>query len=377
MRAERADQAGTCPVLTWRRGWHRLRKKTWVWTEPGNLWAGLGLLIDRLIQHLGVCYIIKENRFLLENTPAPQNRRIPAIGGARGYANGQLATPSAQHIGQTLRKAVPCPDTPIQLPIAMTIRDIATVLEGWAPPPVAESYDNVGLLCGHPDQPVSGVLINLDATEAVVDEAIARGLNLVVAHHPIWFSGRKRLNGEDYVSRTIIKAIKHDIALYACHTNLDNVRDGVNHMMAQRLGLVDTQFLRPKADPTYGSGLIGQLPQPLPKADFLQQVKAVFQCGGIRYADAPLTQVQRVALCGGAGSFLTHDALAQKADALVTADITYHKFFDNEEQMLLLDIGHYESEQYTSELIASYLSNNFPNFAVHLSEVRTNPVQYL
>jgi dinuclear metal center YbgI/SA1388 family protein len=261
--------------------------------------------------------------------------------------------------------------------IPMTIREIAQALETWAPLSAAEGYDNVGLLTGHPDQAVTGILVNLDATEAVVEEAIARGINLVITHHPIWFTGRKRLTGEDYVSRTLIKAIQHGIALYACHTNLDNVRDGVNHMMAQRLGLVDTQFLRAKADPTYGSGLIGQLPQAMEKSAFLQQVKDTFQCGGIRYADAPLTHVERVAVCGGAGSFLTLDALAQGAHALITADITYHKFFDQDNRMLLLDIGHYESEQYTSELIVSYLSNKFANFAVHLSAVRTNPVKYV
>ena len=258
----------------------------------------------------------------------------------------------------------------------MQIQDITTALETWAPPPVAESYDNVGLLTGHPDTEATGVLINLDATEAVVDEAIEKGVNLIVAHHPIWFTGRKRLNGEDYVSRTIIKAIKNDIALYACHTNLDNVRDGVNHQIAQKLGLEQTEFLRPKVDPTYGSGLIGHLPEALDKERFLSKVKNVFRCGGIRYADAPLEKIQRIAVCGGAGSFLTADALAAEADALVTADITYHKFFDNENRLLLLDIGHYESEQFTSELLAGFLSEKFANFAVHLSDIRTNPVRY-
>lgn len=259
----------------------------------------------------------------------------------------------------------------------MTIQDIANVLEAWAPPDVAESYDNVGLLVGNPNDRVSGVLVSLDTTEAVVDEAIKRDTSLIVSHHPIWFGGRTRLNGDDYVSRTILKAIRHGIGLYACHTNLDNVRDGVNHMIAQRLGIQATAFLRPKADPSHGSGLIGELASPMPKDEFLLHVKETFRCGGIRYADAPLTHVQRVAVCGGAGSFLTGDALAQSADALVTADITYHKFFDSEGRMLLLDIGHFESEQFTSDLIVSHLSNKFPNFAVHLSEVRTNPVSYL
>ncbi len=135
--------------------------------------------------------------------------------------------------------------------------------------------------------------------------------------------------------------------------------------------------MRPKPDPTYGAGLIGRLAEPMEKGDFLRLVKETFECGGIRYADAPLDRISRVAVCGGAGSFLSRDALAHGADALVTADITYHKFFDNEGRLLLLDIGHYESEQYTSELIVSYLSNIFANFAVHLSKVQTNPVRYI
>jgi dinuclear metal center YbgI/SA1388 family protein len=261
------------------------------------------------------------------------------------------------------------------------VKQIAAALESWAPPPLAESYDNVGLLVGVPNQETSGALINLDMTEEVVEEAIELGLNLVIAHHPIWFGARKRLNGEDYVSRTIIKAVKHDVALYAIHTNLDNIRSGVNQKIGETLGLEQMSFLKEKpsttpAQPT-GSGMVGWLPQPLPKADFLQLVKNRFQCGGIRYADGLAKEmVHKVAICGGAGSFLTPAAIQAQADAFVTADITYHKFFDHENQLLLMDIGHYESEQFTSQLIHTYLSEKFPNFAVHLSKIRTNPIQY-
>lgn len=259
----------------------------------------------------------------------------------------------------------------------MLVRDIATALEAWAPLSAAESYDNVGLLVGYPDMPVSGVLINLDMTEAVLVEARERGCNMVVTHHPIWFSGRKRLNGEDYVSRVIMYAVKHDIALYACHTNLDNIRTGVNQRMAQRLDLQDVEFLNAKDQTAeLGSGMIGHLPQAMTKATFLALVKEQFVCGGIRYADAPLEMIQRVAVCGGAGSFLTRQALQAGADAFVTSDITYHKFFDQEAKMLLLDIGHYESEQFTSPLIHEFLSEKFPTFALYLSQLRTSPVQY-
>ncbi|MEZ4771574.1 MAG: Nif3-like dinuclear metal center hexameric protein [Bacteroidia bacterium] len=261
----------------------------------------------------------------------------------------------------------------------MKIRDIAEVLEEWAPLPVAESYDNVGLLVGNEHAEVTGVLVSLDVTEAVVNEAAMLGINLIVAHHPIWFSARKRLNGEDYVSRTIISAIKKDIAIYACHTNLDHVHSGVNQKICDRLDLRDTRFLQKKTvfnEESYGAGMIGNLAEPLSKTDFLAKVKSAFHCGGIRYADTDKTFIGKVAVCGGAGSFLTQEAIRQNADALVTADITYHKFFDNEEKILLLDIGHYESEQYTSVLIRDYLSEKFINFAIRLSEVITNPVRY-
>lgn len=259
----------------------------------------------------------------------------------------------------------------------MKISDVIKVLHEWAPPTEAESYDNVGLITGSGDWDVNGILINLDVTEDVITEASSKGVNLIITHHPIWFSSRKRLNGEDYVSRIIIQAIKQDIALFAIHTNLDNVRDGVNGHIASLLKLKQTQFLKPKShNDAYGSGIIGSLPQSLAKEQFFKLVKDIFKCGGIRYADAPIEMICKVAVCGGSGSFLTREALLLGAEAFVTSDITYHKFFDNENKMILMDIGHYESEQYTSELIFTHLSKKIPNFAIHLSEVITNPVRY-
>lgn len=260
----------------------------------------------------------------------------------------------------------------------MTIQEICTLLETWAAPIAAESYDNVGLLVGFPQQEVTGILINLDVTEALIEEAKALGANMIVTHHPIWFMPRKKLNGEDYVSRIIMSAIKHDIALYAIHTNLDNVRTGVNRKICEKIGLESVSFLQEKKSiiPELGSGMIGYLSQSFSKESFLQHVKDRFQCGSIRYSDAPLNHIHKVAVCGGAGSFLISQAMAQGADALVTADITYHKFFDNENKLILLDIGHYESEQFTSELIYNYISEKMPNFALYLSKVCTNPVKY-
>jgi len=259
----------------------------------------------------------------------------------------------------------------------ITVKDIADVLNRWAPPHHAESYDNVGLLTGHPSQKVSGIIINLDMTQPVIDEAIDRQCNMVIAHHPIWFKGRKRLIGDDYVSQTLIKAIRHDIALYAIHTNLDNQRDGVNQKIADKLGLQQTEILLPSSlEQDTGAGKIGWLEEPLTVDAFLRRLQKRFHAGGIRYAVGKQSHIHKVALCGGSGSFLTAEALRHEADAFVTADITYHKFFDNEAQMLLVDIGHYESEQFTSELISDYLSEKFPNFAIHLSQVNTNPVKY-
>lgn len=259
----------------------------------------------------------------------------------------------------------------------MIVREIVQELEQWAPPQVAESYDNVGLLVGSPAMKVTGVLINLDMTEEIIEEAIAKGCNMIVAHHPIWFMPRKRLNGEDYVSRTIISAIKNDIALYAIHTNLDNIQTGVNKKICDRLGLQEARFLKPKdTEAVYGSGMIGIFPEQIGKKAFLQHVKEAFLAGGIRYADSHHTQIHKVAVCGGAGSFLIQDAIRQGADALVTSDITYHKFFDNEGKLLLLDIGHFESEQFTSELIRDFLIKKIPNFAVLLAQTVSNPIKY-
>lgn len=261
----------------------------------------------------------------------------------------------------------------------LTIGDVARQLESWAPPQHAESYDNVGLLVGSHHAPLTGILVNLDMTEDVVEEAIAKGCNLIVAHHPIWFGSRKKLVEEDYVSRTLIKAIRNNISLYAIHTNLDNVRHGVNLRMAETLGLINPQILSPKKQdtPDIGAGMIGELTEAMQPADFMAHVSKKFHCGGIRYAGPDENHpIKRVAICGGAGSFLIRTAMAARADAFVTGDITYHKFFDQEDRMLLMDIGHYESEQFTSQLITAYLSEKFSIFAVHLSETYTNPVRY-
>jgi dinuclear metal center YbgI/SA1388 family protein len=365
-----------------------------------------------------------------------------------------------------------------------TIQSIITTLEAWAPTSYQESYDNAGLITGDKGWTCTGVICSLDATEEVVAEAIAKGCNLVVAHHPIVFAGLKKLSGNGYVQRAIIKAIKHDIAIYAIHTNLDNVADGVNRMIAERLGLkheslailapktgllcklhtyvplenaeavrealfeagaghigryVECSFstggvgtFRPledtrpaigtaggpreqvaeekvevilplhlqqkvlsalfKAHPyetvayelvalqnahqEVGSGLIGELPETLSETAFLHQLKERFGLQVVRHTPFRQRPVRMVALCGGAGSFLTKAAIAAGADAYITADVKYHEFFDADGQLLLADIGHFESEQYTIAGICKFLQHKFPTFAVLQTEVNTNPVCY-
>ncbi|GAA4427023.1 Nif3-like dinuclear metal center hexameric protein [Pontibacter saemangeumensis] len=361
------------------------------------------------------------------------------------------------------------------------IQDILNVLERLAPLRYQESYDNAGLQTGDAQAEVTGVLVTLDCTEAVLDEALEKGCNLVVAHHPVIFKGLKALTGRSYVERTILKAIRQNIAIYASHTNLDNVLHGVNTKIADKLQLRHQRVLVSKpqtlmqlvtlvpvadtekvlqalhqagagnigeysncsfqvtgtgrfqpsdqANPTVGEagkaeqvrenrvevifpaylqtkvmralkqahpyeevahylytlenqnqevgiGMIGDLAAPLSEAAFLAYLKEKMQLPGLRYTSIGNKEVKRVAVCGGAGSFLLKDALQQGADAFVSGDFKYHEFFDAEGRLLIADIGHYESEVFTKEIFYDTISKNFPNFAVLISEVNTNPVRY-
>ena len=363
----------------------------------------------------------------------------------------------------------------------MTIQSVINYLEGIAPVSLQESYDNAGLLTGHPGWTCSGVLCTLDATEEVILEAVNRQCNLVVAHHPIIFGGLKKINGKNYVERAVIAAIKHDIAIYAIHTNLDNVLAGVNGRIADRLGLVNRRVLSPmpstlkklytfvpvqqaeqvrdaifqaggghignyaecsfgvegtgtfkglegtnpftgkpgerhsekelkievifpshlqhaiiqaliKAHPyeevaydvvslvnTHagtGAGLVGELPRPLDEKSFLALLKEQFNLQVVRHTALLDKPVQKVALCGGAGSFLISKALGAGADVFVTGDMKYHEFFDADRRMVIADIGHFESEQFTTALLIEVLQEKFTTFAVLKSGVPTNPVYY-
>lgn len=366
--------------------------------------------------------------------------------------------------------------------LPMKIADIIQALEQLAPPSLQESYDNAGLLTGNSHQDCTGLICCLDVTEEVIDEALQKGCNLLVAHHPLVFGGLKRINGKNVVERSLIKAIKHDIAIYAIHTNLDNVLEGVNGKMASLLGLHNCQVLMPKenslkklvtyvplaqlepvqaalfaagagqigkysecsfsspgsgtfragngadpfvgtigtrhtepearlevllpymiepqvvkalraahpyeevafdifplsnAHPGIGAGLVGELETPLPEMEFLQLLRQAFQLPLVRHTAFTGEPVQKVALCGGAGSFLIGKALSVGAQAFITADLKYHDFFLADQKILLADIGHFESEQFTIDLLKAYLAEKFPNFAVLKTSVFTNPVNYL
>ena len=259
-----------------------------------------------------------------------------------------------------------------------TIQQVTDYLESIAPPYLQESYDNAGLIVGEPGTEVTGILTSLDCTEEIIEEATKRGCNLVVAHHPIVFRGLKRLNGANYVERTVIKAIRENVAIYAIHTNLDNVRHrGVNERIAERLGLTDQRLLRAKnEDGTVGSGMVGELPEPLAEKDFLALLREKMQATVVRHTALLGQPVQTVAVAGGAGGFLLADAKRAGAQVFVTADYKYHEFFDADGEIVICDIGHYESEQFTTQLLAELLTKEFTTFAVLSTERNTNPVRY-
>ncbi len=363
----------------------------------------------------------------------------------------------------------------------MQIADIINVLEEWAPISLQESYDNAGLLTGQASWECTGVVCTLDATEEVILEAKNRGCNLVVAHHPIIFGGLKKITGRNYVEKTVIASIKNEVAIYAIHTNLDNVLNGVNKRIAEQIGLINCRILAPKAGqlkklvsfvpidhapalrqalfeagagnignysgvsfngegigtftgsdqtnpfvgepgrphtekeikiemvfPAFlesnlvktllknhpyeeiaydiislsndyqsvGSGLLGEFPEPITETGFLQMLKTAFDLSLIRHTPLLGKNIQKVAICGGSGSFLIEKAIASGADIYISADIKYHEFFDANQRILLADIGHWESEQYTTDLLIEILQAKFPTFAVLKSGIRTNPVNY-
>ncbi len=261
----------------------------------------------------------------------------------------------------------------------MKIKELTDYLEDIAPLHLQESYDNAGLLTGKYEWEVTGVITALDATEAVVDEAIEKGCNVIVSHHPIIFKGIKKVNGYHYIEKVIIKAIKNDIALYAIHTNLDNVlKDGVSTEMCKRLELSDVKILAVKDQsvPDVGLGAIGYLPSAMTAMDCLEYVKDKMNAQQIRHTELLGREINKVAVCGGSGSSFLQHAISQKADLYISSDFKYHEFFESNKEIIIADIGHYESEQFTIELLFGLLKKKFSNFALFCTSVTTNPINY-
>ena len=363
----------------------------------------------------------------------------------------------------------------------MKIKDIISCLESFAPLSFQESYDNAGLITGDPEQTLESVLLSIDVTEEVIDEAVSLKAGMIISHHPILFSAIKKITGDNYIERCLIKAIRNNIALYAMHTNIDAVKEGVNRIICDKIGLGNTRILQPKQEelrklvffvppdhagivrekifeagagiignydkcsfntpgegtfrgsedsspyvgkkgeihyekelrvetiypkhnqaavisallashpyeevaydiypidniyPVAGMGMIGYLPEPLEETAFLKQIKKIFSARTIRHTRLLNRKIDTVAVCGGSGSILLKEAIRQKADLFITGDFKYHQFFDADGKIVIADIGHYESERFTTEIFHEVVLKNFPTFAVHFSGVNTNPVNY-
>ena len=261
----------------------------------------------------------------------------------------------------------------------MKIKQVLSALERFAPLPLQESWDNAGLQLGLTEAEVSGALLCLDVNELIVDEAIAKGCNLIVSHHPLLFRGLKQISGADYVQRSVIKAIKHDIVIVSMHTNMDNALDGVNWKIAERLGLTACKFFAQKTVDGIeaGSGVVGCLPSQMDARAFIELVKKQFgvQCA---QCNALLERsISKVAICGGAGDFLISDAIGEGADAFITGEMHYHQYFGYDQQIQICVIGHYQSEQYTAEIFRDIIQKDCPGVKTCIAETNTNPIVYI
>ena len=262
----------------------------------------------------------------------------------------------------------------------MKLSALLEFFETIAPLHLQEDYDNAGLITGDHDMEITGVITCLDSTEQVIQEAIDNNCNVVVAHHPIIFSGLKNLTSANYIQKTIQLAIKNDIAIVAMHTNLDNVfQNGVNERIANKIGLKNLKILKPKdpTEPNIGSGMIGDFPEAIDSMKFLKLLKANMAVNCVKYTNIHKDRIAKVAVAGGSGGFLLKDAIKQKADIFITADYKYHEFFDANNKIIIADIGHYESEQFTIELLSELINDNFVKFAARSTKMVTNPVNYL
>lgn len=260
----------------------------------------------------------------------------------------------------------------------LKVKDIATVIEEFAPKRLQESYDNTGLQVGNPEMEVSAVLLCLDVTEDIIKEALERHCNLIVTHHPLLFKGLKEITGKTSTERIVITAIQENLAIYSAHTNLDSAWEGVSHEIAHILNLKSLRVLEPKeGNPSAGLGVIGEI-QPTPKLEFLRKIKNDFKVKCLRYsAQSPQLVVRRVAVCGGAGASLIKAAIENGADLIVTGDVKYHDFTTYGLDIIIADIGHYESELCTKEIFSRIIRGTYHDCVTYFAESETNPVKYM
>ena len=261
----------------------------------------------------------------------------------------------------------------------MKIKEVLSALERFAPLPLQESWDNAGLQVGLTETEVSGALLCLDVSEQIVDEAIQKGCNLVVSHHPLLFRGLKTISDLTDVQRTVVKAIENHICVISMHTNMDNAQGGVNFKIAEKLGLKNVSFFASKTVDGIeaGSGVIGELESPLEVRHFVQAVKKAFGVECAMCNELLQRPVSKVAICGGAGDFLLDEAVASGADAFITGEMHYHQYFGYEQRIQICVIGHYQSEQYTSEIFRDIIAKECPGVRTEIAETCTNPILYL
>ncbi|MFA5768972.1 MAG: Nif3-like dinuclear metal center hexameric protein [Bacteroidales bacterium] len=259
--------------------------------------------------------------------------------------------------------------------------DIIEILEQWAPPGLQEDWDNSGLCIGHPDTPVTGVLVCLDCTKEILEEAMAEGLNMIVSHHPLIFRGLKHIRDISPVEQTVALAIRKNLLVYSMHTNADKIMDGVSGAMARALSLINVSILsldkicENNTEPC-GLGVVGDLPEPIPTEKFLDLVKKVFHTPVLKVSEIFHPILSRVALCGGSGSSLIADAMRSGAQVFVSADFSYHAYFETIPNMMLVDAGHYESEAGVQDEVCRVLRKKFPTFAVRKTRINTNPIRF-
>ncbi|MBD5358418.1 MAG: Nif3-like dinuclear metal center hexameric protein [Bacteroides sp.] len=260
----------------------------------------------------------------------------------------------------------------------LKVKDIAAVIEDFAPKGLQESYDNAGLQVGDPEMEVTAALLCLDVTEDILNEAITRRCNMIVSHHPLLFKGLKEVTGRTPTERIVIRAIRENIAIYSAHTNLDSAWEGVSHEMAHIIGMTNIKVLEPHdADNRFGLGVTGDV-TPTPKLEFLRKLKEKFKVKSLKYSSQnPQLVIRKVAVCGGSGASLISDAIKAGADIIVTGDVKYHDFTTYGLDILIADIGHYESELCTKNIFSRIIRERYPDFVTYFAASETNPISYM